>query len=43
MAELRFEFIEKSLADRGKTLSDSKLAELESLWQLAKLQERSDV
>ena len=39
----RFEFIEKSLADRGKTMSDSNLAEMESLWQLAKLQERSDV
>ena len=32
----RFEFIERSLADKGRTLTDSNLAEMDSLWNDAK-------
>jgi tetrapyrrole methylase family protein/MazG family protein len=32
----RFGYVEKALADRGKTPADSDIAEMESLWQAAK-------
>lgn len=39
--ERRFSFIEESLAAAGKSLGESNLAEMESLWQLAKQREKS--
>jgi uncharacterized protein YabN with tetrapyrrole methylase and pyrophosphatase domain len=32
----RFEFIERRLAERGKTLADSNIGEMEALWQESK-------
>ena len=37
----RFQFIENSLVSRGKSLAESNLAEMETLWQQAKQQEKS--
>lgn len=39
--ERRFRYIEAGLAQRGKTPAQSNLAEMEALWQQAKVQERS--
>ena len=36
----RFGYIERTLAERGKKLQDSGIAEMEELWQQAKLQQR---
>jgi MazG family protein len=36
----RFGYIERKLAERGKTLQDSGIAEMEELWQQAKLPQR---
>ena len=37
----RFRYIEKSLQDRGKSLSESSLPEMESLWEEAKALEKA--
>ncbi|MEK7323423.1 MAG: hypothetical protein AABZ84_10125 [Pseudomonadota bacterium] len=39
--ERRFRYIEAALAERGKDPAQSNLAEMEALWQQAKIQERS--
>lgn len=38
--ERRFAFIERALAERGKTPADSTLAEMDALWNAAKAEER---
>jgi uncharacterized protein YabN with tetrapyrrole methylase and pyrophosphatase domain len=37
----RFGHIERALAERGKTLGDSNIGEMEELWQQAKRQLKS--
>jgi uncharacterized protein YabN with tetrapyrrole methylase and pyrophosphatase domain len=37
----RFGYIERALAERGKTLEDSNIGEMEELWQQAKRQSKS--
>jgi len=37
----RFEFIEKSISENGKSLSDATLSEMDALWELAKQEEYS--
>jgi MazG family protein len=37
----RFGYIERALAERGKTLADSNIVEMEELWQQAKRQSKS--
>ncbi|MEH6676467.1 MAG: nucleoside triphosphate pyrophosphohydrolase, partial [Phenylobacterium sp.] len=37
----RFQFIEAALAERGRTAEESDLAEMDALWDAAKVAERA--